>query len=103
MALCRSLQCGESRHLSIKSTASLAPLDQLPTSRCRSFLVSISDTLSFNPDEDCALVPSWCAPILAYSQRRRLLVVAYRCRVWSRKGSRLPTGSRVQQLDDAFV
>jgi hypothetical protein len=32
--------------------------------------VSVADTLSFNPDADCALVLSWCAPILAYGRRR---------------------------------
>ncbi len=41
VALCRSLQCGVSRHFSNKSPASLAPLDRLPPSRGLSFLVPI--------------------------------------------------------------
>ncbi len=102
VALCHSLQCGPNRYFSIKSAASLAPLGRLPPSRGRSFLVSVSDTLSLNLDEDCAPVPSRPAPILSSCRRRRLHVVAFRRRSWSRDGSGLPSGPRVQQLDDAF-
>ncbi|MFN9902552.1 MAG: hypothetical protein ACK55Z_27980, partial [bacterium] len=65
MALCRSLQYGGSRHFSNTSSNFLAPLGRLPPSRGRSFLVPVSDTLPLNPNEDCAPVPFWPAPILA--------------------------------------
>ncbi len=98
-----SLQCGVSRHFSNKSPASLAPLDRLPPSRGRSFLVSVSDTLPLNPNEDCAPVLFWPARILACCRLCRLHVVAFRLRSWSRDGSRLPSGPHAQQLDDAFT
>ena len=84
-----------------QSSNSLAPLGRVPPSRGRSFLVPVSDTLPLNPNEDCAPVPFWPAPIFACCQLCRLLVVAFRRRSWSRDGSRLPSGPRAQQLDDA--
>ena len=72
MALCRSLHCGASRHLSNTSSNSLAPLGRLPPSRGRSFLVPVSDTLPLNPNDDCAPVPFWPAPILPACQLCRL-------------------------------
>ena len=65
-------QCGASRHFSNTSCNSLAPLGRLPPSRGRSFLVSVSDTLPLNPNEDCAPVPFWPAPILPACQLCRL-------------------------------
>ncbi len=38
----------------------------------------VLDTLPLNPNEDCAPVPFWPAPILACCRLRRLHVVAFR-------------------------
>ncbi|MFN9980643.1 MAG: hypothetical protein ACK53Y_12035, partial [bacterium] len=55
------------------SSNSFAPLGRLPPSRGRSFLVPVSDTLPLNPNDDCAPVPFWPAPILPACRLCRLL------------------------------
>jgi hypothetical protein len=78
MALCRSLQCGASRHFSNKSAASLAPLDRLPPSRGRSFLMSVSDILSLNLDEDCAPGEKKCRIGIRHSGNNDAIIVICR-------------------------